>query len=286
MRAMGCHLSTSKGYAGMAREALRIGASCFQFFTRNPRGARARDLDPDDIAAFLQLAEEHGIGPILGHAAYTLNPATTDGHKAAFAREIMADDLERLERTPGALYVFHPGRHPQPDSDEAVNRVAETLNAVLRADMSTTVLLETMAGHATEVGSRFETLGAVIDAAEHKERLGVCLDTCHVFAAGYDIARDLDGVLRRFDEMVGLDRLYALHCNDSKYPLASGMDRHANIGEGFLGLETFRNIVNHPLLRDVPLYLETPGREAGTDNFAREIKLLRSLEEKTGYSGL
>ncbi|SBW08663.1 putative endonuclease 4 [uncultured delta proteobacterium] len=271
---IGCHLSTTKGYLAMGKEALRIGASTFQFFTRNPRGAKAKALDPADVAAFNDLAKKHGLGPIMGHSAYTLNPAAADGRPRDFAREFMADDIERLEQTPGAYYNIHPGRHPKPDSPAAAANVADALNAVMRPGQKTLVLLETMAGGGSEVGGRFATLRAIIDGVAFPDRLGVCLDTCHVFAAGYDIVNDLDGVLRDFDAAIGLGRLRAVHCNDSKFPLASGKDRHANIGEGHIGLEGFRRIVTHPALKDLPFYLETHNEP---DGYGREIALLREL---------
>ena len=274
MSILGCHLSTAKGYMGMGKEAVRIGADTFQFFTRNPRGAKAKALDLADVASFNAFAEEHRLGPIMGHSAYTLNPAATDGHQKDFAREFMADDIARLEHTPGAYYNFHPGRHPRPESAEAAALIAETLNAVLRPEQQTLVLLEAMSGHGSEIGGKFETLRAIIDAVALHDKLGVCLDTCHVFAAGYDIVDDLDGVLRHFDATVGLSRLKAVHCNDSKFPLASGKDRHANIGEGYIGLEGFRRIMTHPALRDLPFYLETHN---DPDGYGREIALLREL---------
>ncbi len=273
---IGCHLSTTLGYMGMGKEALRIGATTFQFFTRNPRGAKAKALDLDDVAIFNGFARDHGLGPIMGHASYTLNPASRDAHKQDYAREIMADDIGRLEHTPGALYNFHPGTHPEPLSEEVVGLVADILNTVLRSDQRTLVLLETMSGQGSEVGGRFETLAAIIDSVAHKDRLGVCLDTAHVFAAGYDIVNGLDGVLRQFDKTVGLKRLRAVHCNDAKFPLASGKDRHAAIGEGHIGLDGFRGIVNHPALKDLPFYLETPN---DNDGYSREIALLRGLKK-------
>jgi len=271
---IGCHLSTTLGYVGMGKEARRIGASTFQFFTRNPRGAKAKVLNIDDVTAFAAFAREQGLGPIMGHASYTLNPATRDAHKQHYTREMMADDIGRLEYTPGALYNFHPGSHSNPLSEEAVSLVADTLNAVLNPGQHTVALLETMSGHGSEVGGRFETLAAIIDAVRHKDKLGVCLDTAHVFAAGYDIVNDLDGVLRRFDETVGLKRLRAVHCNDSKFPLGSGKDRHAAIGEGHIGFEGFLGIINHPALRDLPFYLETPN---DNDGYGHEIALLRGF---------
>ena len=277
MLTLGCHLSVSKGYLGMAKEAARIGANCFQFFTRNPRGAKAKALDPDDIAAFRAFTAEKGIGPILGHAAYTINPASTDPHKREFAQTIMRDDIERLAVAPGALYVFHPGNHPDPASDDAARLVADTLNRVLPENGTITILLETMSGHGSEVGGTFEGLRAVIDRVERKEMLGVCLDSCHVFAAGYDIVNDLDGMLERFDAVIGLDRLRALHCNDSLFPLGSGKDRHANIGEGHISLPGFTKIVNNPVLSALPMYLETRN---DPDGYGREITLLRGLEKR------
>lgn len=260
----------------MGKEAVRIGADTFQFFTRNPRGARAKALDPEDVAAFNAYAAEHALGPIMGHASYAQNPTSPDRHKQNFVREIMADDIARLEQTPGAFYNFHPGNNPEPLSEQTAALVAGVLNDVLRPGMRTVVLLETMSGHGSEVGGRFETLRAVIDGVAHAERLGVCLDTCHVFAAGYDIVDDLDGVLERFDKTLGLGRLRAIHCNDSKFPLASGKDRHANIGEGYIGLGGFRRIVNHPALRNLPFYLETHN---DPDGYGREIALLKTLQE-------
>ncbi len=274
MLKIGCHLSTSKGYMGMAREAVRIGADTFQFFTRNPRGSRAKALDPDDVSQFNAFAAAHGLGPILGHAAYTLNPAAVDPRQQDFAREIMADDLDRLERTPGALYNFHPGRHPRPESEEAVRLVAGTLNAVLKPEQGTLVLLETMSGQGSEVGGRFETLRDIIAAVDLKDHVGVCLDTCHVFVAGYDLVGELDLVLQGFDAVIGLDRLKAVHANDAQYPLGSGKDRHAGIGRGHIGIEGFRGIVNHPALADVPFYLETHN---DPDGYGREMQLLRGL---------
>ena len=281
MLRLGCHLSTAKGYMGMAREAVRIGANTFQFFTRNPRGAKAKALDLEDVRQFNVFAREHDLGPILGHASYTINPAATDPHQQDFARQIMRDDLARLEHTPGAMYNVHPGRHPRPESDEAVRLVAETLDAVLTKDQHTMVLLETMSGSGSEVGGRFETLRDIIAAARFGDRLGVCLDTCHVFAAGYDIVGTLDLVVRGFDAIVGLERLKAIHCNDSKFPLGSGMDRHELIGKGHIGIEGFRGIINYPALSPVPFYLET---HSDPDGYGREMDLLRSLYGHNGHS--
>lgn len=274
MQIIGCHLSSSKGFLAMGREASRIGANTFQFFGRNPRGSRAKPLNFEDMAAFRAFAREHGITNIMAHAPYTINPAATDEGQRDFARRIMTDDLERLAHLPGNFYVFHPGRHPLPGSPEALLLVARTLDDVLDAQGGTTVLLETMSGQGSEVGSTFEQLSFIINAVRRKDRLGVCLDTCHVFAAGYDIAGDTDGVLRRFDDTIGLDRLRAVHCNDAKFPLNSRKDRHAAVGEGHIGRQGFARIINHPSLRDLPFYLETPN---DADGYAREIALLRGL---------
>ena len=274
MLIIGCHLSTAKGFLAMGKEAARIGANTFQFFTRNPRGSRAKALNQTDVAAFVSFAREHAIGPILGHASYTLNPAAEDAHQRDYAKEIMADDLERLENFPGSLYNFHPGRHKEADGPRAAGLVADTLNSVLREDMNTTVLLETMSGQGGELGGTFENLKAIMDATTLSHKLGVCLDTCHIFAAGYDIVNDLDMVIRYFDKIVGLGRLRAIHCNDSQYPLGSRKDRHANIGDGHIGRQGFAGIINHPALRGLPFYLETHN---DPDGYGKEIALLRQL---------
>ena len=281
MLAIGCHLSSAKGYLAMGREAVRIGANTFQYFTRNPRGGRAKDIDPGDVAAYLDFAREHGIGTILAHAAYTLNPATSDARVRDFARRTMADDLVRLEHTPGNLYNFHPGSHVGAGPEKAVAAIAELLDEVLDAGIQTTVLLETMSGKGSEVGGTFEEIRAVIDAAKVGDRLGVCLDTCHVFDAGYDIVNDLDGVLKRFDRVVGLKRLRAVHLNDSLNPMGSRKDRHAKIGEGHIGREAFTRITNHPALRNIPFFLETPN---DLDGYAREIADLKATYAPAGHS--
>lgn len=260
----------------MGKEAVRIGADTFQFFTRNPRGSKAKALNAGDIAAFNLYARENKLGPILGHAAYTLNPAATDEHQKSFAREFMRDDLSRLKETPGSMYNFHPGRHPNPDSDTAARAVADCLNAVLQEPQGCSVLLETMAGHASEVGRTFEILRHIIDHVQYKERLGICLDTCHVFAAGYDIAGNPDAVFQKFNDIIGLDRLKAVHLNDSKFPLGSRMDRHENIGKGYIGLAGFEKIINHPALDGVPMFLETHN---DPDGYGREIALLKNLHK-------
>ena len=277
MLTIGSHLSSSKGYLAMAKEAVRIGANTFQFFTRNPRGGRAKALDPEDVRAFADYAGRNGIGVILAHASYTLNPATVDLKLRKFMLETVADDLLRLESTPGNLYNIHPGSHVGRGAEAAIATIAETLDIVLEPEPSTTFLLETMSGHGSEVGGTFEELRAILDAAARGDRVGVCLDTCHVFAAGYDIVNDLDGVLRRFDKIVGLKRLRAIHLNDSMFGPGQHKDRHAKIGEGAIGLEAFGRIINHPDLRGIPFYLETPN---DTDGWAAEIALLRGLYRK------
>jgi len=270
---IGCHLSSSKGFLAMGKTAAEIGASTFQFFTRNPRGGAAKALDMEDIAAYRAFAEEHGIFPILAHAPYTLNCCAADPNIREFARNTMADDLARLEHFPGSLYNFHPGSHVKQGAETGIALIAETLNAVLRPGQVARVLLETMSGKGSEVGRSFEELRAIMDRVEHRELLGVCLDTCHVYDAGYDLVHDLDGVLDAFDRAVGLDRLRAIHLNDSKNPFPSHKDRHARIGEGSIGLDAFTAIINHPKLRHLPFYLETPQEDVS--GYGQEIALLR-----------
>ena len=273
---IGCHLSSSKGFAAMGRQALELEANTFQFFTRNPRGSRAKDLDTADAAALAELMASHGFGPVIAHAPYTLNLCSGEEKNRAFARETMADDLRRLEFLPGQLYNFHPGSHVGQGTDTGVALIAEALNQILRPDQSTTVLLETMAGKGSEVGGRFEELRAILDQVELSGKMGICLDTCHVSDAGYDIIHDLDGVLTEFDRILGLDRLKAIHLNDSKNPPGSRKDRHACLGEGTIGLEALTRIVRHPALKHLPFCLETPNELPG---YAREIALLRQAAE-------
>ena len=273
---IGCHLSSSKGFAAMGRQALELGANTFQFFTRNPRGSRAKDLDTTDAAALAELMASHGFGPVIAHAPYTLNLCSGEEKNRAFARETMADDLRRLEFLPGQLYNFHPGSHVGQGTDTGVALIAEALNQILRPDQSTTVLLETMAGKGSEVGGRFEELRAILDQVELSGKMGICLDTCHVSDAGYDIIHDLDGVLTEFDRILGLDRLKAIHLNDSKNPPGSRKDRHACLGEGTIGLEALTRIVRHPALKHLPFCLETPNDLPG---YAREIALMRQAAE-------
>jgi deoxyribonuclease-4 len=273
---IGCHLSFSKGYLAMGESAVSIGANVFQYFSRNPRGGTAKALDLDDIAKYLEFSAAHGLGTALTHAPYTLNACAEKPQLRVFARETMADDISRLSHLPESMYNFHPGSHVGQGSEAGIALITELLNDVLTAEQTTIVLLETMAGKGSEVGGRFEDLSAIIGGVTLSDKLGVCLDTCHVYDAGYDIVRDLDGVLREFDDVVGLDRLHAVHLNDSKNPFASHKDRHETIGGGALGVETFRAIINHPRLRDKPFYLETPNELPG---YAAEIALLKSLRE-------
>lgn len=273
---IGCHLSSSKGFAAMGRQALELGADTFQFFTRNPRGSRAKDLDPADAAALAALMREHRFAPIIAHAPYTLNLCGKDASNRAFAQETMADDLRRLEHIPGQYYNFHPGCHVGQGMEAGIAYIAEGLNAILREDQSTTVLLETMAGKGSEVGGRFEELRAILDRVELPDKMGVCLDTCHISDGGYDIIHNLDGVLEEFDRVIGLHRLKAIHLNDSLNPTGAHKDRHARIGEGCIGLEALTAVVRHPALKDLPFCLETPNELPG---YAKEIALMREQAE-------
>lgn len=269
---IGCHLSSSKGFAAMGRQALDMGADTFQFFTRNPRGSRAKALDPEDIRALEQLLCQNGFAPLVAHAPYTLNLCGAAEENRAFARDTMADDLARLEHLPGQYYNFHPGSHVGQGVEAGITLIAQMLNQTLFPEMTTTVLLETMAGKGSEVGGRFEELREILDRVELSARMGVCLDTCHLNDAGYDVAGDLDGVLTAFDKVIGLERVRAVHINDSKNPLGARKDRHEKIGEGFLGLDAIVRVMTHPALRDKPFYLETPNE---LDGYAREIALLK-----------
>lgn len=269
----GCHLSASKGYCAMVRQAEALGADTFAFFTRNPRGSRSKAEDPKDAEKAALLLKEGNFGPLVAHGAYTMNLCTKEERDREFAASVLADDLRRMAALPGNFYNFHPGSHVGRGVEQGMEDIAAALKAAMAPSYPVTVLLETMAGKGSEVGSRFEELKAIIDGVG-REDLGVCLDTCHVYDAGYDIANDLDGVLAEFDRVIGLDRLKALHLNDSKNPFASHKDRHEKIGEGSLGLETFRAIVHHPFLAGKPMILETPNE---LDGYAREIALLRSL---------
>ena len=270
----GCHLSASGGNAAMVKTALSIGANTFAFFTRNPRGSKAKPEDPADAAEAAAMLEENHFGKLVAHGAYTMNLCTADADARAFAAGILEDDLRRMAALPGNFYNFHPGSHVGQGTQAGIDYIAAALKNALRHDYPVTVLLETMAGKGSEIGGRFEELRDILDAVG-SENVGVCLDTCHVYDGGYDIVNDLNGVLAEFDRVIGLDRLHALHLNDSKNPFASHKDRHECLGKGSLGLETFRRIVNHPQLKDKPMILETPNELPG---YAEEIRILREME--------
>ena len=274
MLKIGCHLSSAKGFLAMGKDAIKIGANTFQFFTRNPRGGKAKALNLEDVAAYRALAAEQGFFPILAHAPYTLNACAASEDLRTFAKETMADDLQRLEHLPGSLYNFHPGSHVKQGVETGVRLIAAQLNEILWEGQSTTVLLETMAGKGSEVGRTFEELQAILERVELSDKLGVCLDTCHAFDGGYDIVGGLDRVLEGFDKIIGLGRLRAIHLNDSMNPLGSHKDRHQKLGEGSIGLEALERIVNHPALRELPFYLETPNDLAG---YGQEIALMKGL---------
>lgn len=273
---IGSHISVAGGYAQMGRDALSIGANTLAFFTRNPRGGKKKTVDKEDVEAFLAMAEENGFGKLVSHAPYTLNPCSATKRVREFARIAVSEDLEALEMIPGNYYNFHPGSHTGQGVERGIELICDLLNDIVTSDRSTVVLLETMAGKGSEVGSSFEELAVIIDGVREKSKIGVCMDSCHVSDAGYDIIGDLDGVLSEFDRVVGLSYLKALHLNDSQNPPGSRKDRHAKIGEGYLGLETFRAIVNHPDLKGLPMILETPNDLLG---YAAEIQLLRSMVE-------
>ena len=267
---IGSHISSAKGYEAMGKQALKLGAGTFAFFTRNPRGGSAKAIDPADVERFQGIARENEFGKIVAHAPYTLNACSDKADTRRFAGETFRDDLKRMEYTPGNYYNFHPGSHVGHGAEEGIRLISEMLNASLSRDMTTTVLLETMAGKGSEVGRSFEELKEILDRTELSEKLGVCLDTCHVWDAGYDIVGDLDGILTEFDKVIGLNRLKAIHLNDSLNDRGSHKDRHARIGEGHIGWEAFTRIINHPALRDLPFILETPNDDAGwTDEIAR-----------------
>ncbi|MDR0348325.1 MAG: deoxyribonuclease IV [Tannerella sp.] len=271
---IGCHLSASKGFFAMGKEAVRIGANTFQFFTRNPRGGSAKAIDEKDVEAFSALAKENGISQIVAHAPYTLNACAADPGIRKFAEETMLDDLRRMEYVPGNYYNFHPGSHVKQGVDTGIELIAALLNKMLRPEQKTIVLLETMAGKGSEVGRTFEELRLIIDKVELNHLIGVCFDTCHVFDAGYDLVNRLDDVMEEFDRVIGLNRLYAVHLNDSKNTQGSHKDRHAKIGEGHIGLDAIARIINHPALKHLPFNLETPNE---LDGYEAEIKLLKGL---------
>ncbi|WP_346916968.1 deoxyribonuclease IV [Clostridium sp.] len=271
---IGCHLSTTKGFKNMGREAVKIGGNTFQFFTRNPRSGKAKDIDEKDVEGLLEIMKENNFSKILAHAPYTLNACSADERIREFAIETMADDLARMEYIPNNLYNFHPGSHVKQGVEVGINYIVDMLNTVLKPEQTTKVLLETMAGKGSEIGRRFEEIAEIISRVELKEHIGVCLDTCHVYDAGYDIVNDLDGVLEEFDRVIGLERLHAIHLNDSKNPFKSHKDRHEKIGEGSLGIQAITRIINHPKLYNIPFFLETPN---DIDGYAKEIEILRSL---------
>ena len=274
---IGSHLSISKGYLNMAKEATKMNANTFAFFTRNPRGGSARKLDLEDIERFNEYLKENNFEKLVAHAPYTMNLASSDEKTREFAKMAMKEDIERMELIPNNYYNFHPGSHVKQGAEKGIELIAELLNVVIFETMTTTILLETMAGKGTEVGRSFEELKQIIDKVELKDKIGVCLDTCHVSDGGYDITNDLDFVLSEFDRIIGIDKLKALHLNDSKNPLGAHKDRHEKIGDGYLGIDTFKKIVNHPYLKTLPMILETPN---DFDGYKKEIEILRGLEDK------
>lgn len=270
---IGCHLSATKGFAAMGKDAVKIGANTFAFFTRNPRGGKAKEIDPEDAKALLAIMEKEGFGKLVAHAPYTLNPCSAAEKTREFAKMAMTDDLARMEYLPGNYYNFHPGSHVGQGAEKGIEMIADLLNEVMKPEQTTTVLLETMAGKGSEVGGTFEEIAAIIDKVKLKDKIGVCLDTCHVSDGGYDITNDLEGVLAEFDRIIGLEKLKALHINDSKNPLGAKKDRHACIGDGYLGTETIVNVLSHPKLVGLPCILETPQEDL--DGYCREIEMLK-----------
>ena len=279
MMNIGCHLSVSGGFAAMGQDAVRIDANTFQFFTRNPRGSKAKEIDPEDIARLLDVTDTHHFAKILGHAPYTLNACSADPKIREFAAMTMADDLRRMEYLPGNLYNFHPGSHTGQGAETGIAQITDLLNGILRPEQTTTFLLETMSGKGSEVGRTFEELRQILDGVILSEKMGVCLDTCHIYDGGYDIVNDLDGVLEEFDRVIGVERLLAVHLNDSMNPIGSHKDRHEKIGKGSIGIPAMERIINHALLRHLPFYLETPNE---LDGYAGEIHLLRGLYHDIG----
>ena len=271
---LGCHLSVSKGYYAMGEEALQINANTFQFFTRNPRGGSAKEIDAADAEALAELMQKEHFAPILAHAPYTLNLCSANSATRKFGQEMMADDLFRLSKLPCHLYTFHPGSATGQDLQVGISQITEALNKIITKEQKIIVLLETMSGKGSEIGRTFEELKQILDNVELQDKMGVCLDTCHIYDAGYDVVNDLDGVLTKFDNIIGLSRLKAIHLNDSLNTLGSHKDRHAKIGEGHIGLEAIGRIINHPSLRNLPFLLETPNE---LDGYKKEISILRSL---------
>ncbi|OUQ56989.1 endonuclease IV [Tyzzerella sp. An114] len=269
---IGCHLSSSKGFYNMGKEALKINANTFQFFTRNPRGSKAKNIDENDINKLLKLMNENNFTKILAHAPYTLNCASADNKIREFAFMTMEDDLKRMEYIPGNMYNFHPGSHVGQGKEKGIELISDVLNNILKEEQTTTILLETMSGKGTEIGKNFKELKAIIDNVNLSHKIGICFDTCHMYDAGYDIVNNLDNALEEFNSIIGIDKLKAIHINDSKNPFGSHKDRHEKIGMGYIGLEAFKRIINHPLLRKLPFYLETPNELSG---YAYEIELLK-----------
>lgn len=274
MLKIGCHLSVSKGFLQMGRDAVKIGANTMQFFTRNPRGSKAKDIDPEDISAFLEFCKDNGISHFLAHAPYTLNPCSANPETRVFAKETMEDDLKRLELLGGCMYNFHPGSHTGQGAETGIQQIADMLNSILTKEQATVVLLETMAGKGSEIGRNFEELKTIIDKIELKDKIGICLDTCHIHDGGYDIVNNLDGVLAEFDRVIGLSYLKAIHLNDSMNSLGAHKDRHEKLGKGHIGIDAFQRIINHPALCNLPFYLETPNELPG---YAEEIETLKKL---------
>lgn len=270
---IGCHLSSSKGFKNMGEEALKINANTFQFFTRNPRGSKAKEIDTDDVKSLINIMNENNFSKILAHAPYTLNACSADEKVREFAFITMEDDLKRMEYLPNNLYNFHPGSHVGQGSEKGIELIADMLNSLLKEEQTTTVLLETMAGKGTEVGRSFEEIQSIIERVNLSHKVGVCLDTCHVYDAGYDIVNDIDGVINEFDKIIGINKLKAIHLNDSKNPFESHKDRHEKIGEGYIGIEAITRIINHPKLKHLPFFLETPNELSG---YAKEIEILRN----------
>ena len=275
---IGCHLSASAGFLAMGRQITELGGNTFAFFTRNPRGGKARPVDEADIKAYTDFAQKHAFAKIVAHSPYTLNPCSPDKHTREFAHMVFEDDMKRMELIPGNYYNFHPGSHVGQGEEQGISLICEMLNKYLNEAQTTTVLLETMSGKGSEIGSSFEQLRLIMDNTSFPDKLGICLDTCHVYDAGYDIVNDLDGVLEQFDIIIGITNLKALHVNDSKNPYQSHKDRHEKIGKGFLGIKTFENLINHPKLKNLPFILETPN---DLDGYAAEIALLKRLYKET-----
>lgn len=277
MFTIGCHLSTAGGFEKMGKTAVEIGANTFQFFTRNPRGSRAKEIDPEDAMKLREILKENDFGKLVAHAPYTLNPASAKPEVREFAKITMKDDLERMEYFPGNYYNFHPGSHTGLGVEKGIEHIIELLNTIMTEEQTTIVLLEGMSGKGTEIGKKFEELEAIIEGVKLKDKIGVCLDTCHLWEGGYDVRDNLEGVLEEFDKIVGLEKLHAIHLNDSKNELGASKDRHEKIGEGKIGLEAIGRIINHPKLKDLPFNLETPNELEG---YEEEIKLLKEIRTK------